>query len=118
MTTSRNSLFFVAFTAAVSMSTIVLAAPRVAGDVASARLAWADRHVDTVCRPLAARGLHGQAKSCFEEAARATRNNRTASDATGSIGLATPVSDVAPASRKRCVGVECLKMFSSLGVGF
>ena len=94
-----------------------VAASRATGsEVAVARMAWAERHVEFVCRPLEARGLERAADRCYDEAGRVSRAAMAGPEATGSLAPAEPMLVVAPP--RRCSGVKCLEMFSSLGVGF
>ena len=112
----NSSILRVAAGAFLVAGLSVASAAAQTSDVGEARLAWAERHVELVCRPLEARGQLGRAERCRDEASRVAREARAGQDATGSI---RPVPDAAEMpDRPRCQGAACIRLFSSLGVGF
>lgn len=96
---------------------------------AAARRIWAERHVDLVCQPLEARGQRERARRCYEDVKRAVADpTQDFTDVTASLPPVRPVGRSASLRasgavlsgerQARCAGVECLKLFSSLGVGY
>ncbi len=114
---SRSSFLRVSAGGFLVAGLSVASAAAQTSDLGEARLAWVDRHVALVCEPLEARGQLARAARCREEASRVAREARAGQDATGSIGIA-PALASEMLDRPRCQGVACIRMFSSLGVGF
>jgi hypothetical protein len=127
--TNKAKITTLAFSLAVLLSASGSAGASSMTSQAEARRIWAERHVDLVCRPLAARGLRERARRCYGDVARAVRDPaQDFSDVTASLPPVRPVGRSAPLRTSgalaaedrpaRCAGVACLQLFTSLGVGY
>jgi hypothetical protein len=87
-----------------------------------ARAAWAERHIQQVCRPLAASGLKARAARCHQNVARAkadpTIDFREVTASLPPARSAEVAPQAAPAGMNRCVGVSCIARFPMIGVGY
>ena len=103
------------------VSAAMLSPASAQGNADAARSAWAERHIQTVCAPLKARGLKARAARCYRNVARAKADpNVDFRDVTASLPPARSAEVATPASSRmnRCVGIACIQRFPTLGISY
>jgi hypothetical protein len=111
----------VLLTSAFIVSGAMLSPASAQGNADAARSAWAERHIQTVCAPLKARGLKVRAARCYRNVARAKADpNVDFRDVTASLPPARSAEVATPASNRmnRCVGIACIQRFPTLGISY